>query len=403
MFFPISCGSNPDSTASEERDGDGEQQHICSDKIGTAHCRPYVAQGLRQIVRMPVIEVPEMTSTASMGSATETQNAPPRPVWSEFHFTVLVPTYRRAADLDRCLKALSKQDLVPTRVLIVRRADDAATSEVIERWQAILRVEEACVSLPGQVHALNAGLDWIRGQSSQERSEIDLVCILDDDTAPHARWLDRIATIFATEPDVGGVGGRDYNFVNGKPLMGEASPVGRILWFGRLIGNHHLGSGPRRDVDFLKGANMTYRMAAIGDLDFDRRLLGSGAQVHNDLAFSMGVRNRGWRLVYDPEVSVDHFSAERFDSDRRGAPAMDAIENMAVNFYLTLHCYIQPWHRRAMALFYNWIVGRRKVPGLLLGLWFRLRSNEDGVALREVCLRAWRTARKLSRSDRRSG
>jgi glycosyltransferase involved in cell wall biosynthesis len=299
--------------------------------------------------------------------------------------------------LDRCLDALSRQDLRPTRVLVVRRADDTASSEIVEKWLPTLQVEETCVSAPGQVHALNTGLDWIRGQSSEARSKIDLVCILDDDTAPHAGWLHRIASIFATEPDVGGVGGRDYNFIDGKPLMDEASPVGTILWYGRLIGNHHLGSGPRRDVHFLKGANMTYRMAAIGDLRFDHRLLGSGAQVHNDLAFSMGVRNRGWRLVYDPQVSVDHFSAERFDSDRRGAPAMDAIENMGANFYLTLRCYVAPPHRRAIALFYNWSVGRRKVPGLLLGLWFRLRSNEDGVALRAVCARAWKTARKLAR------
>ena len=337
-----------------------------------------------------------MSSAASIASASGIQRASASSSAKDFQFTVLIPTYKRPADLDRCLEALSKQDLLPTTILIVRRSDDASTQEVVERWGASLRIEEACVTLPGQVHALNTGLNWIRGRGSEERSGMDLVCILDDDTAPHAAWLDRIATIFATEPDVGGVGGRDYNYINGKPLMDEASPVGTILWYGRLIGNHHLGSGPRRDVDFLKGANMTYRMAAVGALDFDRRLLGSGAQVHNDLAFSMGVRNRGWRLVYDPLVSVDHFSAERFDSDRRGAPAMDAIENMGTNFYLTLRCYVKPPHRRAMALLYNWLVGRRKVPGYLLGLWFKMRSNEDGVALRAVCARAWRTARNLA-------
>ena len=338
-----------------------------------------------------------MTSPASIAPATSARIPVAQPIWSDFQFTVLIPSYKRPADLDRCLDALSKQDLLPSRILVVRRADDAATSEIVDRWQPTLRIEEAHVSLPGQVHALNAGLNWIKGQCQKERSAIDLVCILDDDTAPHAAWLERIATIFATQPDVGGVGGRDYNFIDGKPLMGEASPVGTILWYGRLIGNHHLGSGPRRDVDFLKGANMTYRMAAIGDLEFDRRLLGSGAQVHNDLAFSMGVRNRGWRLVYDPQVSVDHFSAERFDSDRRGTPAMDAVENMGTNFYLTLRCYVKPLHRRAIALLYNGLVGRRKVPGYLLGLWFRLRSNEDGVALRAVCVRAWRAARKLAK------
>jgi len=301
--------------------------------------------------------------------------------------TVLVPTYRRPADLDRCLDALGRQVRPAARILVVRRADDTATLEIVEKWASKLPVEEICVTVAGVVHSLNAGLDRIHG---------GIVCILDDDTAPHPSWLARIEAIFAAEPGVGGIGGRDYVYDGGVLRTGDASEVGILRWYGKVVGNHHLGTGPRRDVEFLKGANMSFRMAAIGDLRFDTRLLGVGAQVHNDLAFSLGVHNRGWRIVYDPEVSVDHFRGERFDSDKRDAPAIDAAENMACNYYLTLRCYVQPFPRRAMALLYARLIGRQHVPGSLRGLWFRLRSDRDGLAYRRVAVRAWKTAREMA-------
>jgi len=125
--------------------------------------------------------------------------------------------------------------------------------------------------------------------------------------------------------------------------------------------------------------------------------------VHNDLAFSLGVRKRGWRLVYDPEVSIDHFPAERFDSDKRGAPALDAAENMAYNFYLTLRCYVDPAPRRMMALLYARLIGRQHVPGLLRGLVYRMRSDQQGLAFRGAAVRAWRNARRIAGSTPQQG
>jgi hypothetical protein len=45
-----------------------------------------------------------------------------------------------------------------------------------------------------------------------------------------------------------------------------------------LIGNHHLGVGEPREVDVLKGVNMSYRRTAIADIHFDERMRGTGAQ-----------------------------------------------------------------------------------------------------------------------------
>jgi len=302
------------------------------------------------------------------------------------HITVLIPTYLRPADLLRCLDALSRQQRPADQILVVRRTEDLESQTAVDQWTSTLPLKVVCVDLPGQVHSLNTGLEHVTG---------DIVSIIDDDTAPHPGWLQRIEEIFAAEPDVGGVGGRDHVYIDGKLQSGSTSTVGTILWYGKFAGNHPIGAPPKRDVLHLKGANMSYRMAAVGDTRFDRRMRGRGAQVRNDLAFSLAIHNKGWRNIFDPLVAVDHFTAQRLDSDKRGAPDIEAAENMAFNHFLVIEDYVQPAARRLMARLYVHIVGLRHIPGILRAIIYRLRSNRQGLAYRAAALRAWHDVRKL--------
>ncbi len=191
--------------------------------------------------------------------------------------TVLVPTYRRPSYLARCLAALERQTRPPNQVLVVQRDCDEQTRQLLESSSFDLPLEIVTVAAAGQVAALNAGLTGgVRGE---------VVAITDDDAAPHSDWLERIVRHFTDNPFVAGVGGRDY-ICNGI-IYGESRTVGKIQWFGRPIGNHHRGIGPPRFVDVLKGANMSYRVRAIGSVRFDTRLLGAGAQICNDMSFSL--------------------------------------------------------------------------------------------------------------------
>jgi glycosyltransferase involved in cell wall biosynthesis len=100
--------------------------------------------------------------------------------------TVLIPTYRRPADLVRCLAALQRQSRAPDEVVVVARADDDATHTCL-RDPAVpgrLPLVIAPVGVPGQVAALNRGLDAASG---------DVIAITDDDAAPHVDWVARIA------------------------------------------------------------------------------------------------------------------------------------------------------------------------------------------------------------------
>jgi hypothetical protein len=235
------------------------------------------------------------------------------------------------------------------------------------------------------VAALNRGLDVVAG---------DVVAITDDDAAPRADWLQRIEAAFAADASLGALGGRDWVHEAGRTLVGERLRVGLLLFSGKVIGNHHLGAGAAREVDLLKGANMSYRRAAIGMLRFDRRLRGSGAQVHNDMAFSLSVKRAGWKLVYDPLVAVDHFPAPRPGDDPRNAQTLDALRNAAYNLHLILRSHLSPLHRMAAWWWYA-LVGTRVYPGLL-------HASLDTLRGRRTTLARWRAVRRGAHEARRA-
>lgn len=311
--------------------------------------------------------------------------------------TVLIPTFRRSRDLERCLEALKKQTRSVDEVILVVRENDGETLGFLEtRSYQPLPVVIVPVTLPGQVAALNAGIQVARGE---------IISITDDDTAPHPDWLERIEARFLADNSVGGVGGRDRVFHGSQLEEGSRSRVGKVQWFGRVIGNHHLGVGEAREVDVLKGANMSYRRSAIGPKRFDERLRGTGAQVHNDLAFSLALKREGWKLIYDPLVLVDHFPGDRFDRDRREEFNYRATSDKIYNETLVLLEYLSAFQR---SIFLVWavLIGTYCSFGFLQ--FCRFLPTEKTLAVKKFLAslqgrwQGWRTWKELSRelSDR---
>ncbi|BDI33118.1 hypothetical protein CCAX7_51690 [Capsulimonas corticalis] len=284
--------------------------------------------------------------------------------------SVVVPTYRRPSDLKRCLLALKTQTHPPTEILVVARPEDDDTLSFLRSEAAILPEVRVVPSYEiGQVAALNAGWEAAKG---------DIVAITDDDAAPRPQWLERVVSHFASDPSVGGVGGRDWVHERGAILDGSREVVGRVSWYGRVSGNHHLGVGPARDVEVLKGVNMSYRRSAAIHQRFDTRLRGTGAQSNNDMAFSLQLARSGWKLIYDPEVAVDHHASVRFDEDQRNQFNAVALSNIAHNETIALLDYL-PGPRRIAFIVWSILVGTRVCPGLVQVL--RLLPKEKALVI----------------------
>jgi glycosyltransferase involved in cell wall biosynthesis len=288
--------------------------------------------------------------------------------------TAIVPTYRRPKDLERCLEALKKQTRPVDELLVVVRDTDAETWTFLERFNPeFLPLRTLTVIDPGAIAAMNVGLDAASGE---------IISFTDDDAAPHPDWLERIEAHFLSDDRLGGLGGRDWVYFGTELLKAEPKEVvGRVQWFGRVIGNHHLGIGKAREVDVLKGVNMSFRQTAITNRHFDRRMRGTSAQIHFEIEFCLSLKKAGWKLIYDPILAVDHHRGERFDEDRRDEFSEIATANIVHNKTLALLEHLSPVQR---LVFMVWavFVGMRGEPGLLQGL--RLLPTEGALAWKRL-------------------
>lgn len=273
--------------------------------------------------------------------------------------SVLVPTYRRSQDLHRCLEALKCQIRLADEILVVVRDNDKETRDFLAAYhRESLPLAVAAVSATGVIAAMNAGLEQATG---------DVIALVDDDASPHPDWLARIEKHFLDDEKVGGVGGRDII----SHMPGEHANVGKLSWWGRISGNHHIGVGPPREVDVLKGVNCAYRSSAFKKIGFDTRMRGTGAQVHWELSLGLTLKRAGWKLIYDPAVVVDHFPAQRFDEDQRNQFSYVAFFNIVHNETLALLEHFS-WPQRLLFLIWAFTIGSRgglgvlQIPRLLL-------------------------------------
>lgn len=288
--------------------------------------------------------------------------------------SVLVPSYGRPASLARCLAALAGQTRAPDEVVVGVRTGDAATIAVVEEARAAgLPVRVATTADAGVVASMQAALDAASG---------DIVALTDDDARPFPSWIAGLLAHLQSAPDVGGVGGRDW-----QPYeRGDARRVGVVQWFGRVIGNHHLGAGAVRDVDVLKGVNCSFRAPLLRAVGFDKRLRGAGAQLYWELGVCLPMRRAGWRLLYDPSVGVDHDVAPRLDADHlhRGVfaepPLVDAVHNETVALLEG-----RRGAARACYLLWAFLIGTGEAPGPLQCARRLLQGDR-------LAMRRWRAA-----------
>lgn len=299
--------------------------------------------------------------------------------------TVLVPSYRRPQSLQRCLEGVLAGTRRPEQIVAVLRDSDVESHAALAAWRnahpglvAIAQVTE-----PGPMAAANAGLQLARGE---------VVAFLDDDCVPSERWLERILAHYA-DPEVIGVGGRDIVH-HGDRISADPKPVvGRVTWYGRIIGNHHQpGFTEPVYVDHLKGANMSFRRAVIPTYDLRLR---SGVYHEVDVAF--GARAGGGRIVYDPAATVDHYPAPRWYGHERESEALQAVTDLAHDHAYVMFKHLRGWRRAGFWMF-ALLVGQHHRYGLLRMLVMLPRERLLAVRRWQAALRGTLAARRTRRA-----
>lgn len=277
--------------------------------------------------------------------------------------TVIIPTYMRVHSLAKCLLGIQNQTLLPQQTIVVVRKSDHDTQNFFSQHSSdfnniflqIVMVEE-----PGQIAALNTGL---------AHATNEIVSFTDDDAIAHNDWLERIEEYFRQNSQIAGVGGRDFLYLNNQLLHKIVNQVGQITWYGRIIGNHHLGTGNARQVMHLKGVNMSFRRALIQSIGFNKYLWGQGAQYRNELGLCLTLHYQGWQIFYDPAIAVDHYPGVRHDEEKRNEFQSGTVINASHNEMLTFLSNLRSWQRWTVIL-YCLFIGTILAPGIVQ--WLRL-------------------------------
>jgi GT2 family glycosyltransferase len=200
----------------------------------------------------------------------------------------------------------------------------------------------------------------------------DVLCFMDDDAEARPDWLERLEAHYR-DPAVGAVGGRDVISVEDRVLEREARRVGRINWLGRVTSNHHEITRGGREVDFLKGCNMSYRREALRPID--GRLAGP-VPFGFEIDLGLGVRRRGWRVLYDPEALVDHYPTRNYRADSQ---EVARVVNHNQTYVLLKHL---PWPRKLAFLAYTFGVGDKNTIGLARVPYLALRHRWSAAAIK---------------------
>jgi GT2 family glycosyltransferase len=289
--------------------------------------------------------------------------------------SVVIPTYQRPDYLIKAFNGLLNQNSKPDQVIVGVRKGDDATIRFLSEFQMTpqskaFEIEIAFVDVPGVIASMNAAIAKTHG---------DLVCLFDDDAEPLPDWIEKAIHIFGHNAKLGALGGRDL--LQDHPEMRREEPttesVGILTNYGRIIGNHHRGHGPFREVDLLKGCNVAIRGQLLREIGIDTHLLGQGAQVHWELALCLDIKRKGFFVAYDPSLQIIHHIAPRLDEDQihRGKFSRQGLYDLVYNEHFVIHSR-DKGTRRIFHFLWALAVGSLAAPGLVQYLRGKLRREK---------------------------
>jgi GT2 family glycosyltransferase len=203
------------------------------------------------------------------------------------HFSVVVPTYERPAQLATCVEALARLDYPRERfeVLIVDDGSARPPLDVVEQFRDALDVKLLeQTKNAGPAAARNLGARHARGE---------FLAFTDDDCEPERNWLRAFASRFAEEP-ARIVGGRTVNAL-AESLYSETSQL--II---EVVYAHF--NRDATDARFFASNNFAVHAGsfrAVGGFDETFR-------TSEDREFCARWRSRGLGLTYEPRAVVRH-------------------------------------------------------------------------------------------------
>jgi glycosyltransferase involved in cell wall biosynthesis/GT2 family glycosyltransferase len=208
--------------------------------------------------------------------------------------SIVVNTYNRAEQLERCIESLEGQTYRNFEVVVVNGPSTDNTITAMERFGEtikLLQTESRVLSL-----SRNCGIQAASGE---------LIAFIDDDAIAHPDWLDAAIPAF-DDPEVGSVGGLVYAMSDGRVEFGNGQ-LDRNA-FVRAVNPEPGTAWDWSDgwLNTVRGCNCVFRATALRDIGgFDEEI----EYYHDEADVVMRLRLAGFKTVHRPRAIVYHEAA----------------------------------------------------------------------------------------------
>jgi len=209
--------------------------------------------------------------------------------------SILLVLFNQAAMTLACLRSISATVDMAAEIIIV---DNASTDETA---RLLARLDGARITRNVEnrhfLHAVNQAATEARGKA---------LLLLNNDATLRPGSLRRAWETLMTDPQTGAVGGP---IVLPSGVLQEAGSIifsdGTCLGYGRGADPADGAFRFQREVDYASGAFLLIRGAvflALGGLD-----TAYAPAYYEETDFCMRLRAAGYRVMYEPSASIDHF------------------------------------------------------------------------------------------------
>ena len=257
----------------------------------------------------------------------------------------VIVTCNRAPYIQRCLESIaryssgpatesSERPEVETEVTIVDNSPNSDTRTVVLEFlknSQTPSIQYLMVKPHESVLSLGRNL-------GAELSTGDVVAFIDDDTELHPEWISACVRSFS-DMSVGAVGGRIIEPGDAEKESSADLPIGRLLANGKMTANFYLNPKKTILIDHIRGCNWAIRRALF------RSLGGFSSRMHHvfeetELCFRLKKNNI--KLVFDPQMSLDHNCGPRVHHLRKRDPKLATLqqrENVSAHVRLLAICF----------------------------------------------------------------
>ena len=198
----------------------------------------------------------------------------------EPEFSVIIPTYRRPAELANCLRALALQDFPRDQFEVIVADDGDEGMEAVRDFVAGGFPHCVFVTQPrsGPASARNLGARHARGR---------FLAFSDDDCEPSPQWLSALEVTLRANPDAL-VGGQTVNSLRGNCYSAASQQLIDFLYgaytdSGRFFTSNNFAMSSRLFAS-LGGFDVSFRLPAGEDRDFCSRWSAVGPMVYSPRA-----------------------------------------------------------------------------------------------------------------------